>query len=212
MQQTTIHLVRHGQSEANVQRRLSSAPPGPGLTDLGRLQARAAGELLLQSSRPPQVIVTSPMRRTVETAMPLSRALGVAPCRVAELTETQFGAWDGWQVDALIESSRAFRDWLVDPELTPPPAGEALSSVAHRVRSCLTRVAAAHAGQSVAAFSHMHALQGFVMLLQGAPWKMHPDFEMPNACIVTAHWQPCGWRLGGIDVSANRPDAAREVS
>ena len=39
-------LVRHGQSHANVERRLDTRPPGAALTDLGREQARAfAGAL-----------------------------------------------------------------------------------------------------------------------------------------------------------------------
>ena len=33
-------LVRHGQSHANVERRLDTRPPGAALTDLGRDQAR----------------------------------------------------------------------------------------------------------------------------------------------------------------------------
>ena len=33
-------LVRHGQSLANVERRLDTRPPGAALTDLGREQAR----------------------------------------------------------------------------------------------------------------------------------------------------------------------------
>ncbi len=212
MRETTIHLIRHGQSEANLERRLSSRPPGPGLTPLGRRQAEAARDLLLRARRAPDVILTSPMRRTLETAAPLSAAVGIAPVRMADLVETRFGVWDGWQVDELLRASRAFRDWMVDPEVTPPPEGEPLSSVARRVRACLTRVAQAHPGQTVAAFSHMHALQGFLMLVEGLPWSRHPEIAMPNAAVVTARYSPTGWRIDSVDTSAALAGADREVS
>ena len=39
-------LARHGQTPANVAKTLDTVLPGPGLTDLGRLQAEALGKEL----------------------------------------------------------------------------------------------------------------------------------------------------------------------
>ncbi len=212
MPETTIHLVRHGQSQANVEGRLSCTPPGPGLTELGHLQALAARDLLLGAARIPQLVVVSPMRRTIETAAPLIHALGVAPVWAPELGETRFGAWDGWQADELATFSRRFRRWARDPEVLPP-GGESLSAVARRVTAYLTRLASTHPGQCIAAFSHMHALKGFVMTVEGVPWTRHGEFQLPNCAVVTAHWDGSRWQGARVDVTKSRPACARhEVS
>lgn len=68
-------LVRHGQSESNVDGLLDSAAPGAPLTALGRRQAaelpaRLTGERV-------ERVVASALARTVATARPLADALGL---------------------------------------------------------------------------------------------------------------------------------------
>ncbi len=75
-------LVRHGQTAANVRGELDTAPPGPGLTRLGRRQAKAIpGELAAESI---DGIYSSALIRTQETAHRSrggSRAAGGRPGR-----------------------------------------------------------------------------------------------------------------------------------
>ena len=68
-------LVRHGQTAANIRGELDTAPPGPGLTRLGRRQAKAIpGELAAESI---DGIYSSALIRTQETAHPLAVARGL---------------------------------------------------------------------------------------------------------------------------------------
>lgn len=73
-----LYLIRHGEPSGNWGQ---SADPDPGLTDLGRKQAEGVGERLLKT--PPKVIVSSPLRRAQETAVPLARAMRIEP-KIAE--------------------------------------------------------------------------------------------------------------------------------
>ncbi|MFL5252882.1 MAG: histidine phosphatase family protein [Rhodopila sp.] len=71
-------LLRHGQSEFNLHFTATRRDPGivdPRLTALGHQQAEAAAEGLMQE----QItrIVVSPYTRTLQTAKPVARALGV---------------------------------------------------------------------------------------------------------------------------------------
>lgn len=78
---TRLTLVRHGDAAAGWADDLD-----PGLSDLGAQQARAAAVALRGSG--PQPIVTSPLRRCLETAAPLATAWGVVPrvdARVGEI-------------------------------------------------------------------------------------------------------------------------------
>jgi broad specificity phosphatase PhoE len=62
-----IYLLRHGESEGNVQRVNQGRIDLP-LTERGREQARTAGAWLARIGVEPQVIYASPLRRAWETA------------------------------------------------------------------------------------------------------------------------------------------------
>ncbi len=96
-----VHLVRHGESEANrAHERSLQARPGeilpppvwrdPALTELGRRQAVRAGQAL--RSQGVERLYTSPLLRALETAHEIA---AVAGCRVevwGELCETFFSS------------------------------------------------------------------------------------------------------------------------
>lgn len=84
-------LVRHGQTVFNLHFGATRTDPGvedPGLTDLGRAQAREAAERL--AGRGLRQLVVSPYRRTLETAAILADALHL-PVRIEPLVRERFG-------------------------------------------------------------------------------------------------------------------------
>ena len=92
-------LVRHGQSEWNADGRWQGQADPP-LSDLGRLQARAAGATIGAVD----AIVASPLERAHHTAMAISESVGVGPVLVVDdLMERHAGEWQGLtraQIDA----------------------------------------------------------------------------------------------------------------
>ena len=68
-------LLRHGQTEWNAGSRMQGQLDTD-LTDLGREQANAAAEVLAE--RQPLVIVSSDLRRALDTATALGEALAQA--------------------------------------------------------------------------------------------------------------------------------------
>lgn len=71
-----LFLVRHGQTPSNVIGALDTAVPGPSLTELGRQQAAAVGELL--AAEPIAAVYASSQQRAQETASPLARHRAVS--------------------------------------------------------------------------------------------------------------------------------------
>lgn len=64
----TVHLLRHGQTEANAYWRNNEGGIDPGLFDTvltpqGRQQATAAASVTANLSPPPQLLVSSPLTR-----------------------------------------------------------------------------------------------------------------------------------------------------
>ncbi len=91
---TTIYLLRHGESHANVRSVLSNGDAyDAGLTERGRRQSvEAAGWL---QGAPLAALYTSPLRRAAETAAILSAALGCAAAVCADVREIDVGTFDG---------------------------------------------------------------------------------------------------------------------
>lgn len=73
----TIFFVRHGLTDANVANIVSGGEHEAELTDEGRKQAKRAGQDL--RAKTIDMVVCSPMKRTVETAEIIARELGVDP-------------------------------------------------------------------------------------------------------------------------------------
>lgn len=72
-----LFLVRHGQTEANTILALDTAYPGTPLTELGREQAAALPAALTGVDL--DLMMTSNLTRTQETARPLAEARGMTP-------------------------------------------------------------------------------------------------------------------------------------
>jgi probable phosphoglycerate mutase len=85
-----ILLLRHGQTHANVDGSLDTAPPGLHLTELGEAQAEAAAKAL--GGRGIDAVFVSSLVRTHQTAAPLAAALGVEPVAIDGLREISAGA------------------------------------------------------------------------------------------------------------------------
>ncbi len=197
--QTELFLVRHGESISNVEGRFSATPPGPGLTERGRMQAQAACRRILQDVRRPHRIVSSPMRRALETAQPLCLETGLGPELCTALTETAFGAWDG-RLAAELRGLSQYDGWCTDPERFPPPGGESLSQVGFRVGNCLRGIAEECPGQTLVAFTHMHPLVSFLQHAAGQPYGRVS--WLPNAAVVRARWNGQEFEFVGLDLQA----------
>ena len=104
-------MLRHGQTEWNAGSRMQGQIDTD-LTDLGRQQADAAAELL--AKRQPLLIVSSDLRRALDTAVALSDRSGQPVSIDTRLRETHLGDWQGMthvEVDDVSPGARlAWRD------------------------------------------------------------------------------------------------------
>lgn len=101
----TIYFVRHGESEGNVAGVLSGKEHDALLTDKGRAQARAAGQEL--QDKKIELIVCSPMKRTVATAEHIAETIGYDPKKIVTnvlFIERAFGPISGKLSEPYIEA------------------------------------------------------------------------------------------------------------
>jgi broad specificity phosphatase PhoE/ribonuclease HI len=172
----TLLLARHGATELSAQSRFCGVTDLP-LTERGRAQAERLASAV--SSIRPAAVVSSPLRRAVETADAVGRRCGSKVEVVEELRETDFGAWEGLTVE---EVAAGWPDelarWRADPR-HPAPTGESFAQTAERVASARARIVAENPGGAVVVVSHVTPLKALVCwglgLGMDALFRLHLD-------------------------------------
>ncbi|MDO4919859.1 histidine phosphatase family protein [Kocuria sp.] len=145
MSDTTLTLIRHGQTDWNLQGRLQGRSDIP-LNDTGRAQARAVGRELAASGGHWDVLVASPLQRARETAEIIGSELGLTLSRTYEgLVERGFGDVEGHDCTGATDDERHA---LMDEH------GEATEAVVQRGLAVLRQILADFPGQDVMAVAH----------------------------------------------------------
>ena len=129
----TVYVVRHGESEANREGRYQGRHESP-LSALGHRQAAALANALAASKV--TCVISSPLRRCIETALPLAARLGVALECDDRVVEIAHGTWEG-RLRAEVEREDAARmhAWRKAPQHVRFDGGESLADVDARWRS-----------------------------------------------------------------------------
>jgi ribonuclease H / adenosylcobalamin/alpha-ribazole phosphatase len=174
-----VYLVRHGQALSN----LDPTPDLPKeqldhLTDLGRLQADAAGRLLAKQRV--AAVMTSPASRARETAERLAAAVGAAtpvvetPLRPLDLGTRADGTaldWDDREADW--EAGR-------DPS---PPGGESMEQMSARVADLVAGLAGKGGPRRVVLVAHGEVIGSYLGRLRGTPPAKRYPPNLANASI-----------------------------
>ena len=152
-------LIRHGQTPANVIGALQTAPPGPGLTELGEEQAAAVPQALHNERI--DGVYASILLRTQLTALPLTTALGMPPALVLPgLHEIAAGELedrtDRASVRTYLETAWA---WGVGDPVPRMPGAEDGTEFFARFDADIATIAAAHPDGTAVAFSHGAAIR-----------------------------------------------------
>jgi ribonuclease H / adenosylcobalamin/alpha-ribazole phosphatase len=169
---TTLVLVRHGVTAHTTEKRFSGglASANPGLSDEGRDQIRSVASWLSPLADRVDAVLTSPVRRTRESAEILAEALGHPLEEEPGFAEMEFGDWDGLTFVEVAEKHKADLDaWLGSLDVAPGGTGESFRSVEKRVLAGLQRVLDAHAGRTVVVVSHVTPIKTLVAHAVDAP-------------------------------------------
>jgi 2,3-bisphosphoglycerate-dependent phosphoglycerate mutase len=149
-------LVRHGQSEAYVDGSPFALVDGQGdppLSELGAEQARRVSARLAGAGV--AAIYVTPLRRTGQTAAPLARRLGLELQVEVGLREVYLGEWEGGEFRKRVaENHPISQRMFAEQRWDVIPGAESSEALAGRVRDAIVRLAAAHPGERVAAFTH----------------------------------------------------------
>jgi len=170
---TLLYCVRHGETDWNRQRRWQGHTDQP-LNAEGRSHAEAAAEAL--AGVPFASVVSSDLRRSLDTAAPLAARLGLAVQSEPGLREVDVGSWAG------LTREQAF---AADPDAARRHAagetgwtdGETYEQMMTRAATAARAIADAHeADDRVAVFTHGGVIRGLaahVLGVDSAAARLH---------------------------------------
>ncbi len=149
---TRVVLTRHGETVWHAGNRYAGRTEVD-LTETGRRQAESLVDWARRER--PEVILSSPLGRAVETAAPSATALGLEPVIVDDLTEVDFGVAEGRTIDELAGDDPDMVDrFRRDPVAHHFPGAEKPETAARRAADALRRAAVDHAGGTVLVVAH----------------------------------------------------------
>ncbi|MGF2948098.1 histidine phosphatase family protein [Microbacterium alcoholitolerans] len=168
---TLLTLVRHGQTDWNLDRRIQGSTDIP-LNDTGRSDARAAAAVLAGVGY--DAVYASPLVRAQETARIIADELGLAdPVLTRGLREREFGDGEGMLVEEYLQQ---WSDWQ-----TVPPGAETLEQVGERALDSLARIArasrrrSAPRAESIIVVSHGGVIRALLTHVSGGTLPREGD-------------------------------------
>ena len=145
-------LLRHGEPSKEVHGRCYGTTDA-GLSDIGREQIRNKLDLL--QCLKVNALYTSPCKRAVESALIADSILGLSPQTVPELSEINFGAFEGLTYEEIERLyPEPYRLWMERPTEITFPDGESFAVMKQRVLGFVRGLSPAHPGHTVLIVAH----------------------------------------------------------
>jgi probable phosphoglycerate mutase len=148
---TRVLLLRHAESANPLV--FHGAESDIELSERGRRQAETIAPIL--AAHRPHLVVSSAMRRAVETATPIARGCGL-PLRLEPLLhERRVGALSGTPTklrEGVWAETR--RRWMKGDTAFAPPGAESFDDIRHRVLPVWNRLTEAAEGQTLVVVAH----------------------------------------------------------
>ena len=191
---TTIFLIRHGETPLTPFKKFSGdGPLNPELTEMGLQQAQLVAAAVADLN--PEIIISSPLNRTKQTADAISRVTGLAVNYDEAWIECSFGIWDGMSIDEVKDKYPTdYQSWISSTGFSPPE-GESYDEVAIRIDDALEQIVKMYPGQRVVVVSHNGTIKSAAKIVVGAPADSIFHIDVSPCSITTISiWPSDGLR------------------
>jgi len=179
---TRLILIRHGETNWNVERRKQGRNDQP-LNDKGAAQAKLAAEYVMANYQIDKVW-SSPLQRCFNTA-----GLFEMPIATSDhLLEIDYGDWEGVLSDEIEAKYSDVINGTVDE--TDPPGGEKRSNLPVRGRLWMEESQIAEEGGDVVLVGHGGSMKGLLVALLDLPDKAIGNLVIDNCSITLVDIDP----------------------
>ncbi|WP_416261551.1 2,3-diphosphoglycerate-dependent phosphoglycerate mutase GpmB [Gibbsiella quercinecans] len=190
-----VYLVRHGETEWNVARRIQGQSDSP-LTAVGEHQAhlvarRASKEGITH-------VITSDLGRTRRTAQIIADACGCEVIEDPRLRELHMGVLEERLIDGLSPEEEGWRKQMVDGTADGRiPQGESMVELGARMRAALDNCLSLPENSRPLLVSHGIALGCLISTVLGLPPYAERRLRLRNCSLSRIDHQQSAWLAAG---------------
>ncbi len=194
MKSYVIHFIRHGSIDETLSGKYIGTTDVP-LSDKGKTALR---KLDYDYSYPgAQALFTSPLKRCTQTAQLLYPDL--KPLVIANLSECNFGEWEGKTADEL-KNDEDFQKWLAGDNGVKPPRGESNADFVRRI--CLMFESIVEGLMKTGVTESVIITHGGVIMtllaVYGLPQAKPFEWTMDNGFGYSVRVTPMLWQRGKV--------------
>lgn len=177
---TRLLLVRHGETQWNKEERFIGISDVP-LNEEGRRQAEALSERLAGESI--DIIYSSEMKRSVETAQIIAQVHGMRVVVEPRLREVSYGDWEGLTAGEVEERTGVRFPSRFDAPQVPFPSNSSVTTGMLDVRNFLDDILASPEDRTILLVGHGVSFQMILYAVLDIPSRNHWLLYMHNASI-----------------------------
>ena len=193
MHETTLIVIRHGETAWNREKRMQGTTD-TALSDVGRVQAQALGRRLAGHSF--AALYSSYLSRARDTARAIAEHTGREVVADPRLQERRFGIFEGLTAEEIVSRypEEHARFTSRDPDYAVP-GGESTRSFTQRCIGCLVEIAGRHHGSEVVVVTHGLVLDSLYRAAHGLDHGARRPVPLINASLNFFGYGAGAWRL-----------------
>jgi broad specificity phosphatase PhoE len=177
-----IYIVRHGQTDFNLQNIVQGSGVDSSLNERGRAQARAFFEAY--KNIPFDKVYTSKLKRTTESVQQFLD-LGIRVETLVGLNEISWGNKEGYKITPEEDEYYHYmlRQWELGNTALRIEGGESPDDVVRRMQPAVDHIMAQEHEKNVLVCMHGRAIRIILCMLLKYPLKSMDMFEHENLCL-----------------------------
>jgi probable phosphoglycerate mutase len=182
-----IYIIRHGQTDFNLQNIVQGSGVDSSLNGQGRLQAEAFYNAY--KAVPFDKVYTSALKRTKETVASFLNQ-GIPWESLAGLNEISWGTKEGFQITPEEDQYYHYmlKQWQLGNTSLRIEGGESPEDVVKRMQPALDHILAKTEEKNVLVCMHGRAIRIILCMLLNYPLKSMDMFEHENLCLYLVNY------------------------
>lgn len=186
MASSTIYLVRHGETDWNLERRYQGQKDIP-MNATGIEQARTTAREL--EGKKFDAIYSSDLSRAFQTALPIAENLNMPIITNPALREIDQGEWEGIFIDEITKNFGSLVSALYkNPYEARKPGGETIGEVADRAYAYLDEITRANDGKTIVVVTHGMVIGTILCKVNDLPLSQAGNYIPNNAEFKIITW------------------------
>lgn len=195
MTTTQFCLVRHGETDWNVERRLQGHTD-ISLNERGLKQASQMAKALQAIELQFDVLYTSDLKRAAQTAQAIERVFGVSAITHEALRERNLGALQGLTTKEAPDLEPELWNTHLSRSLHEDlRGGESIVQFANRIKDALEQIRSEHAGKTILLVSHGGALDMMYRIASNQALDAEKVVSVPNASLSWISHDGQSWKV-----------------